>query len=308
MRQTPRHFLRFSDFTYEEYLYIFKRTSSLKRKLKSFLPHQTLNGRALAMIFDKNSTRTRLSFEIGIQQLGGHGIYLNNKDTQASRGESIEDTAKVISRMADLVMIRTFKQSDIETFAKHSQVPVINGLTDELHPCQILADIYSYWEKLGSIEGRTVAWIGDGNNMANTWLEAAKTLKFKIAIASPKKYGVKPDILEKFSDVVQLNCTNPILACQNADIVTTDVWTSMGDELEKEERQQAFSQFCVTKDCMAVAKKHALFMHCLPAHRGEEVSEDVIDGPQSIVWDEAENRLHVQKSIMEFLILGKQIG
>lgn len=308
MSQTLRHFLRFSDFTREEYLYIFERTSHIKKKLKNLVPHQPLAGRTLAMIFDKSSTRTRLSFETGIHQLGGHGIYLNRRDTQAGRGESIEDTARVVSRMVDLAMIRTFDQLSIETFAKYSKVPVINGLTNELHPCQILADIYTYWEKHGSIEGRTIAWIGDGNNMANTWIEAAEVLKFKINIASPKEYAVNPSWLAKFPNAVKLNCADPKLACHHADIVTTDVWTSMGDEAETEERKRVFANFCVTQECMANANKNAIFMHCLPAHRGEEVSADVIDGPQSVVWEEAENRLHVQKTVMEFLLLGKQIS
>lgn len=306
MPQNPRHFLQFSDFTREEYFYIFERTHYLKKKLKNLQPHPSLAGRTLAMIFDKSSTRTRLSFETGIHQLGGHGIYLNRRDTQAGRGESVEDTAKVVSRMADIIMIRTFEQASIETFAKNSQVPVINGLTNELHPCQILADIYTYWEKYGNIEGKTVAWIGDGNNMANTWIEAAEILKFKLNIASPKQYAVKPDWMAKFPNAIHLNCEDPNLACRQADIVTTDVWTSMGDEAEAEARQRAFAQFCVTKECMSAANKNAIFMHCLPAHRGEEVDADVIDGAQSVVWDEAENRLHVQKTIMEFLLIGKQ--
>jgi len=257
------------------------------------------------MIFEKASTRTRLSFEAGMHQLGGSAIYLNTRDSQLGRGEPVEDAAQVISRMCDLVMIRTFEQTIIERFAAHSRVPVINGLTNEYHPCQTLADIFTFIEQRGSIQGRTVAWIGDSNNVCNTWLQAAEILDFNVHVSTPPGYEVEPeraglfgtDHFEQFSD--------PLEACRGAHLVTTDVWTSMGFETENEARKLAFADWCVDEELMSVAAPDALFMHCLPAHRGEEVSAEVIDGPQSAVWDEAENRLHTQKALMEFLLLGR---
>jgi ornithine carbamoyltransferase len=258
------------------------------------------------MIFEKASTRTRLSFEAGMQQLGGSAIYLNTRDSQLGRGEPVEDAAQVISRMSDLVMIRTFEQDIIERFAANSRVPVINGLTNEYHPCQILADIFTYIEHRGSIKGKTVAWIGDSNNVCNTWLQAAEVLDFNVHVSTPPGYEVEPERANLYGDSHYEEFADPMEAARDADLVTTDVWTSMGFEAENEERMRDFADWQVDADMMRVAKKNALFMHCLPAHRGEEVSADVIDGPHSVVWDEAENRLHVQKALMEYLLLGRQ--
>jgi len=261
------------------------------------------------MIFEKASTRTRVSFEAGMYQLGGSVVHLTTGDSQLGRAEPIEDSARVISRMVDLVMIRTFEQSKLERFAKHSRVPVINGLTNEFHPCQIMADIFTYIEQRGSIQGKTVAWVGDGNNMANTWLQAAKLLDFKVNVSTPSGYEINEKVALRSEDIgadhYQIY-SNPMDACRGADLVTTDVWTSMGFEAENEVRKQAFAAWRVTPAMMAVAQPNALFMHCLPAHRGEEVDAEVIDGPQSVVWDEAENRMHVQKALMEFLLIGRQ--
>jgi ornithine carbamoyltransferase len=257
------------------------------------------------MIFEKSSTRTRLSFEAGMHQLGGSAIYLNTRDTQLGRGEPVEDAAEVISRMVDAVMIRTFEQDIIERFASHSRVPVINGLTNEYHPCQILADVFTYIEQRGPIQGKTVAWVGDSNNMCNTWLQAAEVLDFNVHVSTPPGYEVEPERAGLFSTTHYEEFTDPMDACRGADLVTTDVWTSMGFEAENAERMTAFADWQVDAEMMAVAKADALFMHCLPAHRGEEVSAEVIDGPNSVVWDEAENRLHTQKALLEFLLLGR---
>ena len=238
-------------------------------------------------------------------QLGGSVVHLTTGDSQLGRAEPIEDSAKVISRMVDLVMIRTYEQTKIEAFAAHSRVPVINGLTNEFHPCQILADIFTYIEHRGSIAGKTVAWVGDGNNMANTWLQAAELLDFTVHLSTPSGYEVDQSIAGVRSNASYKVFKDPMQACAGADLVTTDVWTSMGYEAENEARKKAFADWCVDTDMMRAAKPDALFMHCLPAHRGEEVEADVIDGPQSVVWDEAENRMHVQKALMEFLLLGQ---
>ncbi|TSE22707.1 ornithine carbamoyltransferase [Tepidimonas aquatica] len=311
-----RHYLQFKDFTADEYAYLFERAALIKHKFKTYERYQPLVDRTLAMIFEKASTRTRVSFEAGMYQMGGSVVHLTTGDSQLGRSEPIEDTARVISRMVDLVMIRTFEQSKIERFAAHSRVPVINGLTNEFHPCQILADLFTWLEHRGrradgsidaaALRGITVAWIGDGNNMANTWLQAAQILGFRVHLSTPRGYEVDPavagvprgDFWQVFDD--------PMAACRGADLVTTDVWTSMGYEAENEARQKAFAAWRVTAAMMAQAKPDALFMHCLPAHRGEEVDADVIDGPQSVVWDEAENRMHVQKALMEYLLLGQQ--
>ncbi|MCS4293496.1 ornithine carbamoyltransferase [Comamonas sp. BIGb0152] len=304
-----KHYLQFQDFTADEYEYLLKRATLIKQKFKGYVTHHTLADRTLAMIFEKASTRTRVSFEAGMYQLGGSVVHLTTGDSQLGRAEPIEDSARVISRMTDLVMIRTFGQDKIERFAEHSRVPVINGLTNEYHPCQILADIFTYIEHRGSIQGKTVAWVGDGNNMANTWLQAANLLGFKVHVSTPSGYGIDEKLA--FSGrAYDKGCyqlfSDPQEACKDADLVTTDVWTSMGYEEENEKRKKAFADWCVDLDMMAVAKKDALFMHCLPAHRGEEVQAEVIDGPQSVVWDEAENRMHVQKALMEYLLIGKQ--
>ena len=303
-----RHFLQFSDLSTEEHEWIFQRASVIKRKFKNYEKYHPLADRTLAMIFEKASTRTRVSFEAGMYQLGGSVVHLTTGDSQLGRAEPIEDSAKVISRMVDLVMIRTFGQDKIERFAEHSRVPVINGLTNEFHPCQILADIFTYIEHRGSIKGRVVAWVGDGNNMANTWLQAAELLGFTVHVSTPTGYEVDQDIAGIRSSESYKVFKDPMAACRGADLVTTDVWTSMGFEAENEERRKAFADWCVDADMMRIAKPDALFMHCLPAHRGEEVEADVIDGPQSVVWDEAENRMHVQKALMEFLLLGKVAG
>ncbi|WP_096699867.1 ornithine carbamoyltransferase [Polaromonas sp. AER18D-145] len=300
-----RHYLQFSDLNAAEYAYVFERAALIKKKFKAYDKHQPLVDRTLAMIFEKASTRTRVSFEAGMYQLGGSVVHLTTGDSQLGRAEPIEDSAKVISRMVDLVMIRTYEQTKIELFAAHSRVPVINGLTNEFHPCQILADIFTYIEHRGSIKGKTVAWVGDGNNMANTWLQASEILGFKVHLSTPTGYEVDQSVAGIRSADSYKVFKDPMQACAGADLVTTDVWTSMGYEAENEERKKAFADWCVDSDMMKAAKPDALFMHCLPAHRGEEVEADVIDGPQSVVWDEAENRLHVQKALMEFLLLGK---
>ena len=301
----PRHYLQFKDFTREEYDYLFQRTTWIKQQFKAYQKYWPLTDRTLVMIFEKASTRTRLSFEAGMQQLGGSAIYLNTRDSQLGRGEPVEDAAQVISRMSDIVMIRTFEQDIIDRFAKFSRVPVINGLTNEYHPCQIMADIYTWIEKNGSIQGKTVAWIGDSNNVCNTWLQAAEVLDFHVHVSTPPGYEVEAERAGLYGTDHFRQFTDPMEAAKGADIVTTDVWTSMGFEAENEERMKDFADWQVDADMMKVAAPHAVFMHCLPAHRGEEVSADVIDGPQSVVWEEAENRLHVQKALMEFLLLGK---
>ena len=304
----PRHFLQFNDFSRAEFDYLFERARWIKGQFKSYQQYWPLSDRTLVMIFEKASTRTRLSFEAGMQQLGGSAIYLNTRDSQLGRGEPVEDAAQVISRMSDIVMIRTFEQEIIERFAANSRVPVVNGLTNEYPPCQILADIFTYIEHRGSIEGRTVAWIGDSNNVCNTWLQAAEVFGFNVHVSTPPGYEVEPeraglygtDHYEEFSD--------PMEAASGADLVTTDVWTSMGFEAENEERLRDFEDWQVDAEMMQVAKPDALFMHCLPAHRGEEVAAEVIDGPQSVVWDEAENRLHAQKALLEYLLIGRVNG
>ena len=300
-----RHFLQFTDLTSEEIHYLMERAAFIKHKFKTFVRHHSLVDRTLAMIFEKASTRTRVSFEAGMYQLGGSVVHLTTGDSQLGRAEPIEDSAKVISRMVDLVMIRTYEQTKIDAFAGHSRVPVINGLTNEFHPCQILADIFTYIEHRGSISGKTVAWVGDGNNMANTWLQASEILGFKVHLSTPSGYEVDQSIAGIRSSNSYQVFKDPLQACAGADLVTTDVWTSMGYEAENDARKKAFADWCVDSDMMAAAKPDALFMHCLPAHRGEEVAADVIDGPQSVVWDEAENRMHAQKALMEYLLLGR---
>lgn len=300
-----RHFLQFRDLTKTEIQYVLDRARLIKNKFKRYEPHHTLHDRNLAMVFEKASTRTRVSFEAGMYQLGGSVIHLTTGDSQLGRSEPIEDTARVISRMVDLIMIRTFEQTRIERFAAHSRVPVINGLTNEFHPCQILADIFTFIEHLGPIRGKTVAWIGDANNMAYTWLQAAEMLDFKLHVSGPVGYQLDTQRIGQPSASTLTEFSDPMEACRGAHLVTTDVWTSMGYEAENEERRKAFADWRVDADMMAEADPAAIFMHCLPAHRGEEVTGEVIDGHQSVVWDEAENRLHVQKALMEFLLLGQ---
>ena len=305
MPKSIKHYLQFSNLDAAEYAYLFERAALIKKKFKAYEKHQPLVDRTLVMIFEKASTRTRVSFEAGMYQLGGTVVNLTTEGSQLGRAEPIEDSAKVISRMVDLVMIRTYEQDKIDRFAEHSRVPVINGLTNEFHPCQILADIFTYIEHRGSIKGKTVAWVGDGNNMANTWLQASEILGFKVHLSTPGGYEVDQSIAGIRSAESYKVFKDPHEACAGADLVTTDVWTSMGYEAENEARKKAFAHWCVDLDMMRAAKPDALFMHCLPAHRGEEVSADVIDGPQSVVWDEAENRMHVQKALMEYLLLGR---
>jgi ornithine carbamoyltransferase len=299
-----KHFLQFSDFTHAEFDYVIDRARLIKRKFKNYEAHHTLGDRTLVMVFEKNSTRTRLSFEAGMHQLGGAAIYLNTRDSQLGRGEPVEDAAQVMSRMCDIIMIRTFGQDIIERFAANSRVPVINGLTNEHHPCQVLADVFTYIEQRGSIAGKRVAWIGDANNMLYSWLQAAKVFGFHVNVSTPRGYDIDPALVAP-DNACYTVFADPAEACTDADLVTTDVWTSMGYEEENAARLQAFNGWIVDAAKMSRAHPDALFMHCLPAHRGEEVAAEVIDGPQSVVWDEAENRLHVQKALLEYLVLGK---
>ena len=300
-----KHYLQFSDLTADEYAWIFERARIIKARFKQYEKYQPLTDRTLALILEKASTRTRVSFEAGMYQLGGSVVHLTTGDSQLGRSEPIEDSARVISRMTDIVMIRTFEQTKIEVFAAHSRVPVINGLTNEYHPCQILADIFTFIEHRGPITGKKVAWVGDGNNMANTWLQAADILDFTVHLSTPRGYEVDQRLAGVKNNACYQTFKDPSEACVGVDLVTTDVWTSMGYEAENEARRAAFASWRVSNDMMARAQPNALFMHCLPAHRGEEVDADVIDGPQSVVWDEAENRLHVQKALMEYLLLGR---
>jgi len=303
--QPIRHFLQFGDLAREELAWVFERTRIIKERFKRYEFYQPLRDRTLAMVFEKASTRTRVSFEAGMYQMGGSVIHITTGDSQLGRAEPIEDTARVISRMVDIVMIRTFEQSKLERFAQYSRVPVINGLTNEYHPCQILADIFTYLEQCGPISGRIVAWIGDANNMAYTWIQAAHLLDFRVNVSTPPGYPLDPRLAPAGPHLKV--CADPIEAATNADLVTTDVWTSMGFEAENEARRRAFADWQVNDEMMRVAQPNALFMHCLPAHRGEEVTASVMDGPQSVVWDEAENRLHAQKALMEYLLLGRAV-
>ncbi len=300
-----KHYLQFKDFTGEEYAYLFERTRWIKAQFKAYQRYWPLSDRTLVMIFEKASTRTRLSFETGIQQLGGTAIYMNTRDSQLGRGEPVEDAAQVISRMSDMVMIRTFEQTIVERFAAHSRVPVINGLTNEYHPCQIMADIFTYIEHRGPIQGKTVAWIGDSNNVCNTWLQAAEVMGFNVHVSTPPGYEVEAERAGLYGTGHFRQFADPMEAAKGADIVTTDVWTSMGFEAENEERRRAFADWQVDAEMMKASSPQAIFLHCLPAHRGEEVAAEVIDGPQSFVWDEAENRMHAQKALMEYLLVGR---
>ena len=308
-----KHYLQFKDLRAEEYAYLFERSRIIKTRFKNYERYTPLVDRTLAMIFEKASTRTRVSFEAGMYQLGGSVVNLTTDGSQLGRSETIEDSARVISRMVDLVMIRTFEQQKLASFAAHSRVPVINGLTNEFHPCQILADVFTYIEQRGTpgddplacLRGKVVAWVGDGNNMANTWLQAADVLGFTLHISTPGGYELDQALSVVNNPACVKTFKSPFAACEGAHLVTTDVWTSMGFEAENEARQKAFADWCVDAQMMSLAQPDALFMHCLPAHRGEEVAAEVIDGPQSVVWDEAENRMHVQKALMEYLLLGR---
>lgn len=296
-----RHFLTLNDLSSEELRNLIKRAIELKAMLRRGEIYEPMKNKVLGMVFEKSSTRTRVSFETGMAQFGGHAVFLSPRDTQLGRGEPIEDSAKVLSRMVDMIMIRTYEHEKIERFADHSRVPVINALTDMYHPCQLLADMQTYMEHRGDIEGKTVAWIGDGNNMCHSYLNAARLFNFQLRIAAPEGYLPNEQLLAKAKNNAVL-AGSPVEAANNADLVVTDVWSSMGQEEEQAAREKAFKDYQVTNEIMAAAKADALFMHCLPAHRGEEVSAEVIDGKQSVVWDEAENRLHSQKALMELLL------
>jgi ornithine carbamoyltransferase len=303
MTQAPRHFLTLLDLEPNEALSLLRRAIELKHMLTEGTSYLPLQRRTLAMVFEKSSTRTRVSFEVGMVQFGGHALFLSPRDTQLGRGEPLEDSARVLSRMVDAVMMRTFDHDTVERFAAHSRVPVINGLTDRFHPCQLLADMQTYLEHRGSIQGRRVAFVGDGNNMCHSYINAARLFDFELRIACPEGFEPDSDLLDKAGD----RCTllrDPQAAAASADLVVTDVWASMGQESEQDDRAAVFEPFRVDAAVMSAARPDALFMHCLPAHRGEEVSAEVIDGPQSVVWDEAENRLHAQKALLELLMAG----
>jgi ornithine carbamoyltransferase len=301
-RAPVRHFLALSDLAPDEARALLVRAGELKAMQTAGVDYRPLRHRTLGMIFEKASTRTRVSFEVGMVQLGGHALFLSPRDTQLGRGEPIEDTARVLSRMVDAIMIRTFEQETVERFAAYSRVPVINGLTNLVHPCQLLADMQTYYEHRGDIRGRRVAWVGDGYNMCNSFICAAQVFDFELRIACPEGFDPDPGLLAMAGDRARI-LRDPREAVEGADLVATDVWTSMGHEEEQRDRAAAFAGFEVTEALMARAAQDALFMHCLPAHRGEEVSAGVIDGPQSVVWDEAENRLHAQKALLELLLV-----
>ena len=296
-----RHFLTLNDLTPAELKQLINRAIELKAIQKNDELYEPLKNKVLGMVFEKSSTRTRVSFETGMIQFGGQAIFLSPRDTQLGRGEPIEDSARVLSSMVDIIMIRTFEHSKLETFAKYSSVPVINALTDMFHPCQLLADIQTYQELRGDITGKTVVWIGDGNNMCHSYINAARQFGFNLVISTPENFEPMEEVLQPAGNNIQINY-DPIDAAKGADLVVTDVWASMGQEHEQKVRERAFANFQVTDELMAQANSDALFMHCLPAHRGEEVSASVIDGPQSVVFQEAENRLHSQKALLEFLM------
>ncbi|WP_445115996.1 ornithine carbamoyltransferase [Acinetobacter sp. WZC-1] len=298
---TLRHFLTLRDLSASELNHIIMRAQELRQMQHRNEVFQPFAGKVMGMIFEKSSTRTRVSFEAGMSQLGGSAIFLSSRDTQLGRGEPIEDSARVISSMLDIVMIRTFGHDIVTRFAEHSRVPVINALTDDHHPCQLLADIQTFVEHRGPIKGKSVAWIGDGNNMCNSYIEAADLWDFKLKIASPAGYEPKPEFLNGFEHCAELVASAEDAATQ-ADLIVTDVWASMGQEQEQKVREQAFSAYQVNERLMDLAHPDCLFMHCLPAHRGEEVSEHMLDHKNAVVWDEAENRLHAQKALIEFLI------
>jgi ornithine carbamoyltransferase len=296
----PRHFLTLLDLSQDELQAVVARAIELKAMLYAKTRYEPFKNKVLAMIFEKSSTRTRVSFETAMVQCGGSAIFLSPRDTQFGRGEPIEDTARVLSSMVNCIMVRTYEHKKIERFAKYSSVPVINALTDRHHPCQLLADIQTYIEHRGIIQGKKVAWIGDGNNMCHSYMQAAHQFDFQLAVACPPNYQPDAELVAQFFEHVSLS-TDPQQAVAEADLVSTDVWASMGQEEEQKQRVQVFEPYQVNTKLMSLAKPDALFMHCLPAHRGEEVTADVIDGPQSIVWEQAENRLHSQKALLEFL-------
>ncbi|MBA3341668.1 MAG: ornithine carbamoyltransferase [Gemmatimonadaceae bacterium] len=305
MTGTHRDFLAIPDYTRDELLSLFKLAEDMRNGPYTDKP---LAGKSLAMIFMKSSTRTRVSFEVGMWQLGGHALFLSPRDVQLGRGEPVADTARVLSRYVDGIMIRTFAHSEVEELARYATVPVINGLTDLLHPCQVLADLLTIRQHFGSLEGRKVAWIGDGNNMANSWINAAYRLGFSLTLACPEGYDPDAEILRRAQGEADVKIVrDPAEAAEGADVVNTDVWASMGQEEEQAVREKAFTGYIVDESLMSRAQRDAIFLHCLPAHRGEEVSAEVIDGPQSVVWDEAENRLHIQKAIMANMMGGVEL-
>ncbi|MEK7323466.1 MAG: ornithine carbamoyltransferase [Pseudomonadota bacterium] len=296
-----RHFLSLLDLSAAEFRALIKRAIELREERRHGLSHDILRHQVLGMIFEKSSTRTRVAFEGAMLQCGGSAIFLSPRDTQLGRGEPIQDTARVLSRMVDIITIRTYEHSKLELFAAHSRVPVINALTDREHPCQLLADMQTYFEQRGDIRGKSVAWLGDGNNMCHSYIHAAQLLDFDLRIACPAGYVPDTEIVRAAGARVSVN-DDPFAAARGADLLVTDVWASMGQEEEEQARRHAFAPYQVTAAVMAEAKADALFMHCLPAHRGEEVSDEVLEGPQSVVWDEAENRLHSQKALLELLL------
>lgn len=296
-----KHFLSLLDYDADTLSALIERAIALKTEWKSGQTSNALQQRTLGMVFTKSSTRTRVSFETGMTQLGGHALFLSPRDTQLGRGEPIPDTARVLGSMVDAVMIRNDSQQELELFAQYSKAPVINGLTDELHPCQLLADVMTFVEHRGAIKGATVAWVGDGNNVCHSWINAARQFDFTLNIACPEGYLPDSKWTAPAADRVQIT-QDANQACKDADLIVTDVWTSMGQEDESCSRTSVFEPYQVNTDLMRRADHDALFMHCLPAHRGEEVTADVIDGPQSVVWDEAENRLHAQKALLEYIM------
>jgi ornithine carbamoyltransferase len=300
-----RHFLALHDFSKQELDAMLALAAELKQKQKNGVEHHLLKGKTLAMIFEKASTRTRISFEVGMFQLGGHALFISSANSQMGRGEPIKDSARVMARYCDGVMIRTFGQEIVDEFARYSSVPVINGLTDLFHPCQIMADLQTVIEHKGGYQGLKFAWVGDGNNMANTWIEAAAIFGFDLALACPQGYEPNREIWEWAQKQGTSSITiteDPVEALRDADVINTDVWASMGQEAEQKQRELAFQGYCVNDELMVLAKTDSIVLHCLPAHRGEEISDSVIEGKHSVVWDEAENRLHIQKAIMATLI------
>ena len=297
-----RHFLTLLDFSPAELEQLIRRAIELKQAHKAGVDHRIFPGKVLAMVFAKSSTRTRVSFEAGMTQLGGHAMFLSPQDTQLGRGEPIEDSARVISSMVDIVMIRTFGHDIIERFAACSSVPVINGLTDDYHPCQLLADMQTWVEQRGSIAGKSVCWVGDGNNMCQSYINAARQFDFELRIACPPGFEPNAKLVADNADRVRIE-HDPLLAASGADLVVTDVWASMGQEEEQLKRAKALASYQVNAELMSRAATDALYMHCLPAHRGEEISAELMDAPSTVIWEEAENRLHAQKALMEALLL-----
>lgn len=298
---TPKHFLTLSDLTSDELRGIISRAQALKALQREGIPHQRYPGKVLAMLFAKASTRTRVSFEVGMRQLGGSALFLSSTDTQLGRGEPVEDTARVLSSMVDLVMIRTHDHNSVERFADVASVPVINGLTDDYHPCQLLADMQTWFEHRGDIKGRRVCWLGDGNNMCHSYINAARLLDFELVVACPEGYQPASELVSENSDRVYI-VHDPIAAVQGADLLVTDVWASMGQEAEQQTRSAAMAPYQLNRALLAHAAPDALYMHCLPAHRDEEISAELMAASDTIIWDEAENRLHAQKALIEFLL------